>query len=74
MSFYTYDLQNTGCAVANPAHWGATNTRYRYREPKPGLNFGIDIGAETFSAETESEIYCMFSSLFDNYQTKYSIY
>ena len=59
MSFYTYDLQNTGCAVANPAHWGATDIRYQYREPKPGLNFGI--GAITFSAETE----IAFSTNFD---------
>ena len=38
----------------------ATEIRYRYREPKPGLNFGIGIGAETFSAETQIESYCIF--------------
>ena len=43
----------------------ATEIRYLYREPKPGLNFGI--GAKTFSAETETEIYCIFSLLLDNY-------
>ena len=30
-----------------------TEIRYQYQEPKPGLNFGIGIGAITFSAETE---------------------
>ena len=29
-------------------------------------NFGIGIGGETFSAETEIESYCIFSLLFDN--------
>ena len=35
--------------------------RYWYREPKPGLNFSIDIGAITFSAETK----IVFSTNFD---------
>ena len=38
---------------------------FRYREPKPGLNFGISIGAITFSAETE----IAFSTNFDFCQT-----
>ena len=39
----------------------STEIRYRYQEPKPGLNFGIGIGAITFSEETK----IAFSTNFD---------
>ena len=38
-----------------------TEIRCRYREPKPIPNFGIGIGAVTFSAETEIAVIALFS-------------